>query len=353
MPAFFDTGFSVREPMWHGQGSVLDDYPTDWNDARKKAGLEWEPLAVPGYAKHTWMRGVELPEGSFVITEHASVSVDTGKEDGECIEIMVPLPNHKLVVRDDTNDTLGVVGKNYELITHAEMGEIIEAVIGVGAKFETAGSIKNGAQVWALVYLDEPFTVAGDDSPTYPFLALQNCHDGTGACKLVYTDVRIVCWNTYQMVALQGDKTGNQFTFRHTGSVHERIEEAKLALAGLRDESVKWQAMAEDLYAMPVTDMVFDEFLGIFLPEPSTANHSERTRNNWKKDSDTFRKLYTEAITTEAHRGTALGVVDAVVEWHDHLRRFQNRDTYLTRTMLKPNTEKALAVKTIRELCNA
>src|SRR5215218_6737379 len=49
MPAYFDTGFSVRQPMWHGQGIVLDEYPVDWADARRKAGLTWEPIVRPTY----------------------------------------------------------------------------------------------------------------------------------------------------------------------------------------------------------------------------------------------------------------------------------------------------------------
>ena len=51
MPAYFETGFSVRQPMWHGQGTVLDDYPTDWADARAKAGLLWEPTEAPSWVR--------------------------------------------------------------------------------------------------------------------------------------------------------------------------------------------------------------------------------------------------------------------------------------------------------------
>ncbi len=102
-------------------------------------------------------------------------------------------------MRSDTEAMLGTVSNTFELIDHAEMGRIIEALCGeTNVKFETAGSCKGGAQVWALVYLDEPYTVAGDDSQHLPFLAVLNSHDGTGACKATMCQTRVVCWNTVQ-----------------------------------------------------------------------------------------------------------------------------------------------------------
>lgn len=52
MPAYFDTGFVVREPAWHGLAPVLDDYIDNWPDARKAAGLDWDPVAAPAYARN-------------------------------------------------------------------------------------------------------------------------------------------------------------------------------------------------------------------------------------------------------------------------------------------------------------
>src|ERR1044072_1095622 len=47
----FTSGLSVHEVPWHGLGEVLDDYPESWAEARKIAGLEWEPAMEPVYAK--------------------------------------------------------------------------------------------------------------------------------------------------------------------------------------------------------------------------------------------------------------------------------------------------------------
>lgn len=336
MPAYFDTGFSVRQPMWHGQGAVLDDYPTDWADARIKAGLTWEPQAV---ALPELVDPFNLPEADA--------------ETGEMLARVRIDQSQKRIVRDDTNASLGIVGSDFTLVSHAAMGEIMESILGQsGVKFETAGACKGGAQVWALAYLDEPYTVAGDDTETLPFLALLNSHDGTGACKIVPTQVRVVCWNTYQAASMQGERTGQQFTFRHSKNVMERIEQAKQALAGVRLEAAEWSELAAELFGMPANDVVFRHFLSEFIPEPPADVVSDRVRNNIDKARSIFKSIYLDSPTTESHRGTALGLVDAATEYLDHVRGYRNSDTYLGRTMLRSEPLKAKAMAIARRLCS-
>lgn len=320
MPAYFDTGFSVRKPMWHGLGDVLEDYPTDWTDARKKAGLEWEPQIVPCYTQ---------VGGEFLA-----------------------LPDHRLVTRDDTDAVLGVVSDSFSLVDHGSMGQILEAILKQpNVKFETAGSCKGGAQVWALAYLDEPYEVAGDNSETLPFVALLNNHDGSGACKLVRTQVRVVCWNTYRAAELEGERSGQQFTFRHSGDVKSRIDEAIDALSGARNEAGEWQTMAAELFGLPVSEAQLNHFIADFIPEPPAEVVSARVRANVDTARKVFRSLYLDSPTNEAHRGTALGLVDASVEYLDHVRAYRSSDTYLGRTLLKPEPLKAKAVALVREHC--
>ena len=44
MPAYFEQGFSVREPMWHGLGTILDEYPGR-EQAMRAAGRASTPMA--------------------------------------------------------------------------------------------------------------------------------------------------------------------------------------------------------------------------------------------------------------------------------------------------------------------
>jgi hypothetical protein len=46
MPANVESMFSVRQMPWHREGTVLADYPGDWDTARKLAGLDWDPVST-------------------------------------------------------------------------------------------------------------------------------------------------------------------------------------------------------------------------------------------------------------------------------------------------------------------
>lgn len=347
----------MREPAWHGLGNVLDDYPTDWDDARKKAGLTWEPQTVPAY--------VRMPEPQLVPTfvcgntdckAHAGVVIDgnvwecvvCGTKTPPIMSEYVEVEGKRIVVRDDTHAALGVVSDGYSLVSHKQMGEIAQALLDAGEgslKFETAGSLKGGANVYLLVYLDEPATIAGDDTETYPYLALTNAHDGSGALRAMFTSVRIVCWNTYSAAEAAADKRGgNLLTFRHTGDMAAKVEEAKRAISGLRDAAAEWRTLAEHLANFEVREQELKTFTFQFLPEPPADVVSDRVRNNIDAARATFTKLYEESPTTDGHRGTALGLVDAATEYLDHLRGWRNRDTYMGRTMLRHEPLKAKAI---------
>jgi phage/plasmid-like protein (TIGR03299 family) len=361
MPAYFDTGFSVREPMWHGQGLVLDEYPESWADARQKSGLTWEPVERRPYdlrdvAEFTIDGQLVLPDGCFAAA------------DGQ--HVFIPDPDHKMIVRPDTGLVLGIRSDEYATIYHgrqdvlgnelsaadgrASMEEILEAFKGADGslKFETAGSCRDGRQVWALLYLDEPYTIPGDSTEHLPFLALLNSHGGDGSCKATATQVRVVCWNTFQMASAEGERTGRQFVFRHVGDVAARIEEAKETIAGLRTETDEYRQLAADLMQLNVTDDHLSAFVSEFLPDPAENGEvvSDRVRENVSKARAMFRSIYLDSVTTEGVRGTGFGLLQSSTEYLDHARAYRSPDSYLGRSILRSEPAKAAALQIIRRV---
>lgn len=356
MPAYFESGFCVREPSWHGEETLLADYPENWDEARMAAGLMWEPRKVTGY------RMVNDP-----ITDQLRDRIEAAVLAGTDIAISyeelramqgshAPIDEIAIIERDDTGAYLGTVSKDYPLITHAQMGEIMETILGqTNVKFETAGSVKGGRQVYALVRLDEPYVAPGDEHgpngepvQTFPFLALLNSHDGAGALKVVMTQVRVVCWNTVQAADADGERHGRQFSFRHVGNPMERIEDAKAALMGLREDAVRWRAIADELYGVPVDQAHVSQYLSEFIPAPPDGVVSDRVKGNIQRDRAKFMHLLEQP--TNAHlAGTALGVYNASLEFLDHIRTYQSRDTYLGRTVLKAEPMKTKALTLVRK----
>src|SRR5262249_52779334 len=151
MPANVESMFSVRQMPWHREGIVLDDYPGSWDQARKLAGLDWDPIATDVYAL-----------------------TDLAADGSPCYE---PIDGWKCIARSDNGQVLPLNRDTYTLISHSEMGEIVEAVLAqANVKWETAGVLDSGRAVWCLALLDEPVSLPGDHSLTLPYLAITNRH---------------------------------------------------------------------------------------------------------------------------------------------------------------------------------
>lgn len=328
MSHLFESGFFVREPAWHGLGDVIDEWPGSWEEAAPLAGLDWEPVDQPIYVRST-----EKKHGRYSFTE---------------------LEGHKALQRSDNGFVLATVTSKYATILNRTMGDIVEALLdGISTiRFDTMGSLDQGRKVWALAYLDEPFTVPGDPSASYPYIAVMNHHDGLGSCKAVNTSVRIVCANTWAMSDAEGNRSGRQFTFRHTGDVASRIEDAKQAIQGLRTDTAAWVELATQLSLMKIEPKHVDIFLSEFIPMPPAGLVSDKVVANVEAARKTFRDLLA-GPTCDQINNTAYGLVQASGEYLDHLRTYRSSRTYLNRTLLMPEPLKAKAVKLAREVVNA
>ncbi len=321
MPAEFESGFAVREPSWHGQETLLEDYPESWEIAREHAGLLWDPVESPLYVKAS--------DGSF-------------RE----------LGNHKAILRNDDGAELATVRDSYGLVTHGEMGEILEAVLDQDTKlkYETAGSVQGGRKVYAVVRLDDPFHVPGDPSATFTYLVFLNAHDGEGALKVSYSNVRVVCYNTFRMAEAEGARHGYEFSFRHTKTIKDRVREAQAAMSGALKERQAWFDLAKDLSLLGITATQRELFVVQFIPSPPEGLISDRVANNIDEARNSLRKILQHDVTTQGIRDTAYGLVQGAGEYLDHYRRYRNRDTYVNRTLLRPEPLKAKAVQLAREV---
>jgi phage/plasmid-like protein (TIGR03299 family) len=311
MPADFETGFTVRQPAWHRQGTVLDDYPGSWAEAAKAAGLDWEPVKTPVYDR-------EL------------VGMD---EVGEPTYRYVEVPERAFVKRSDTLARLDVATAGYNVIPNAAMGEIVEALVGEGARYSTAGSLQGGRKVWALAEIAEPVRVKGDPSETLQYCALLNSHDGSAALQAVATNVRVVCMNTWKATELDGDRHGHAYSFRHTSGWRERLDEAKQLILFGRAES---QLVIDELNALvdvKVTARQMEIFVQDFVPMPVGDIVSDQVVTNVEVARQALRDIMASP-TCVGINGTAYGLVQAAGEYLDHVRTVKTYSSYVNRTLL-------------------
>jgi phage/plasmid-like protein (TIGR03299 family) len=266
---------------------------------------------------------------------------------------LAPIDGWKCIARSDNGAILSINRDTYTVINHAEMGEIVEAVLAQpDVKWETAGVLDGGRAVWCLALLDEPITLPGDTSPTLPYLAITNRHDGTGACALRATAVRIVCANTFRAAELEGERTGTTFSFIHKASWRNRIEEARKAVTGARTEMRRYTELALQLLDIPMTLKQRELFITEFIPMPPQGLITDRVARNVDEARNALRLLF-QSTTNEQIAGTAYGLVQAAGEYLDHVRVARSWETRLNRTLMRPEPLKHRALALVREIATA
>jgi len=264
---------------WHRLGTVVAGQLTSI-DALEKAELSWQVLQEPIY-------------------------------DGD----MKMIPTHVLNRREDTREVLGVVGKDFRPVQNAVLLEIAEALVQTNLDYvpviETAGSLRNGRIVWALVRTGER-TFA--DSPHRSYLLLSNAHDGTRALRGTLTDVRVVCNNTLTWA----ETSKAQLMVRHSKNVEVRIKEA-IELLGWANEATDstfklYETLAsariQEEAAIKTFEALIEEDLG-YSPDGGT----------YVKVKDDLVDLFRNGAGNSGE--TAFDGLNAVTDWVDHQRNFR------------------------------
>lgn len=383
MPAEVDQMFSVREMPWHRQGEVLDDYPQTFEEARRLAGLDWDPVPypVPGdcimspeefrqrateiLAREEAGQGTsvtagkltELWKASFRAAGAAEVvgGVQFGSFSGTVIN---DAPEEwRRIARSDTGATLSYQRDSYHIVPNSAFGEIIDAVIGAekgSVKLETGGCLAGGKKVWMLARLDEPHqvTAAGriDSSYSFPYLGLTTDHTGKASCCARLTEVRIVCGNTFALSEAEGRRTGAVFAFSHRGNWRDRLGEAREALQFARRENAEYIEAMSDLLGITVTPQQEKLWLAEFIPSPTGTLISDRVAANIKEArAAVLGFLNGPAVEGAGIRGTAYGLVQAAGEYLDHARASRSWESKLSRSLLRAEPLKARAAVLARE----
>lgn len=284
MPALVETMVSAgNEVPWHGEGVVLPQERLSGDEVLHYGGLDWE---------------VELEPISI-----------RGKED----------PDFRATVRQTDGQRLGIVSKSYPIFQNREAVAALDALVELdAAQYVTAGSLKGGKVIWALMQPPTDIWIAGEQHK--PFLFGTWTHDKSGSFRIRDVLTRVVCWNTH--TAALAEKGSREIIVRHTSKIELRIKEARRIL-GLADQT--WQAMAdhaEKLALRKFEDHKLDAFLESLFP---VAVDTELAKLIAGHKRDTVRDIYLTASNLDGIRGTNWGVYNAVVEWHDH--GIQRRDT--------------------------
>lgn len=273
MAALIETMFYVREKPWHGLGVRVEEALTS-KEAIEKAGLDWTVDPCPVFDQ----RGIQIQ--GYVANTRSS---------------------------DDA--VLGIVGSRYSIVQNKDAFDFTDSLIGEGLKYETAGSLRDGKQIWLLGKLPDR-DIVGDKFE--PYVCFTNTHDGTGAVKCCMTPVRVVCNNTLNLALTSAKRS---WSARHVGDIQSKLAEARQTLA-LADLYLKHFAEEADRLANTKMNsgMVITVLDKMFQLKPDATERQKETAKQTKYEIVNCMM----APDLAQFVGTKWGFLNAVADYVDH-----------------------------------
>lgn len=281
------------QPAWHGLGTVVEEAPSPYQ-ALHLAGINWNVIEAP-----------------------LSATTFTTDENGIETPIRVQVPDRTALLRDDTNEVLGIVSDRYEIVQNRELADVIyEVADSLDIKVESAGSLKGGQRVFFLVHLDSLGLDHGDDV-VKQYALFRTGHDGKTEVSVRQTNVRVVCANT-ERLALSKDRG---FGFRHRGDVMNNVQAMKKALTGVKADAEQFKVFAETAIATPMKtsevndyfDSVYEEVNGRIANESKNPKAFARYENTVRE----MRSLMHHEWNAKTI-GTAWNAYNAITQYATH-----------------------------------
>jgi phage/plasmid-like protein (TIGR03299 family) len=304
--------FSVKEKAWHNLGQIITDYPTS-AEAIIHAGLNYtvekRPLFTYDTENHTGD-----PETDVLIPE-------------------IEVPDFYATIRNDTEQVLGVVGKDYEVVQNVNAFEFFDSIVGGkdGILYETAGALGKGERIFITAKLPDYIRVGKDDL-IEQYLFLTTSHDGYGSITAAFTPVRIVCANTLN-AAMRNHSNG--IKIRHTASANERLKQAHQLLGITNQLADELEEVFNHWSKIRITDNAVKHLIQIAM-----APNKEVLQNlqNGKQDelSTTYNNMVSSvmeyALTSPTQqeattKGTLFGAYNAVTGYFQNVRNFKDDES--------------------------
>jgi len=304
--------FSVKEKAWHSLGTIIEDYPTS-AEALQFAGLDYTVEKRPLFT-----------------LDNVNFDLLNALADG--IEPTVPVPNYYANVRTDTEEVLGVVGKDYQIVQNVEAFSFFDSIVGNdnGIKYETAGALGKGERIFITAKLPEYIRVGKEDL-IEQYIFLTTSHDGFGSITAAFTPVRVVCRNTLNAAMRHKQNT---FKIRHTSSAAERLKQAH-QLMGI---SSRLGQEMEDLYNYWAKIRINDEEVKQLI-EVAMSPSKEVLISLQEGKRETLSSHYLNIVENvyefalsapsqmeKTTKGTLFGVFNAVSGYFQNVRNFPNEE---------------------------
>jgi len=326
---------SVKEKAWHNLGQVIDRYPTS-SEAIQFAGLD------------------------YIVEKRPLFTYDTqnhlGDTDDDSLTPEIEVPNFFATVRADTEQVLGVVGNDYEVVQNRDAFGFFDAIIGGGdgILYETCGALGNGERIFITAKLPGYIRV-GKDDVIEKYLFLTTSHDGFGSITAAFTPTRIVCNNTLHAAL---NNMSNCVKIRHTQSAKERLMQAHKVIGISNVLSDQLNGIFNQWAQIRITDKEVLKLVQKAMA-PSKEVLEKVLNENIDEYSSHFlnvvEKVCNYAFTNETQqmettKGTLFGAYNAITGYFQNVKQYKNEEVKLKSILFGKGFNKT---QTAFNLCRA
>ncbi|MES2458185.1 MAG: DUF932 domain-containing protein [Bacteroidota bacterium] len=303
---------SVKEKAWHGLGTIIENYPTS-SEALRYAGLDYtvEKRKLFTYDNEN---NVGDPDRDLVIAE-------------------LKVPDYYATVRTDTEDVLGVVGRDYEIVQNVQAFEFFDSIVGGsgGIQYETAGALGKGERIFITAKLPDYIRVGRNDL-IEKYLFLTTSHDGYGSITAAFTPTRIVCNNTLN--AAMRNKT-NCIRLKHTANVQDRLKVAHRLLGLSNQLAGELEEVFNHWSRIRISDSEVKKLIQIAMApnrETTEALQNGNLDNLSSLYKNTIDNVFEYAMTSpsqqeETTKGTLFGAYNAITGYYQNFKTYRDTES--------------------------
>ena len=269
------------EVPWHGLGVEVHNDLTPVQ-MLEKAGLDWTVDKYPTYCE---------VDGQKVITEDQAL------------------------VRSSDKKILSVVSDDWKPVQNHEAFEFFNEFVMEGdMEMHTAGSLREGKNVWALAKVKDSFEILGGDK-VESYLLFSNPHEYGRCIDIRFTPIRVVCNNTLTL-SLAG-KNDLMVRLNHRRSFDADMVKQTLGIA--HKKMGVYKDMAEYLSSKNFTVDSLHSYLKDVFPSLTKKDNSIMSR-----PAETALAALEEQPGAEFGAGTFWQAFNAVTYTTDHLLGHSN-----------------------------
>jgi len=247
------------------------------------------------------------------------------------------IDSHNVTYNKRNNHVFGVVGNRYEVIQNYEAFDFLDGIVkDKVAMFETAGALGMGETIFISVKLPNNIRIASlPDEEINNYLLFTSSHDGSGAIRVLFTPIRVVCNNTLS-AALSTANGLNSWSIKHTKNARTRLQSVQNLFVRVNEEIEAMGYTFDRMVNFRMTEAQVDATIArIVLKDDEFVIDGERIQAT--KEISTNKKNIMYKLKSSIYKGvgqdiidpsTAYGVFNGITSYVQNVKKYKNDEDH-------------------------